>query len=154
MQTFLLIALVIAIALAPLVQFLPSKRQREVAGLREYAALHGLFVEFRHVPAPGRVSEPARPEPLSDLIYYGKRIPSSRAGGVESAAWRRDGGDWRSIGRRLPAPAPLRELSIDVVAASVDQFSCGVYWRETEGEAAVEQIRQVLERWCASLVDR
>ncbi|MCB1689329.1 MAG: hypothetical protein KDI33_12615 [Halioglobus sp.] len=149
MLTFLLIIAVIAIAIAPLIHFLPSKRQREVAGLREYAAVHGLFVEFRHAPTGGEVSGPIR-----DVIYYGKRLPSSRASAVESAAWTRDGEGWRSVGRRLPAPAPLEELSVEIIAASVDQFSCGVYWRETEGEAAVEQIRQILERWCALLTQR
>jgi hypothetical protein len=53
--TYLLIILVIAIALAPLSHFVPSKRQREVARMREYAAVNGLFVEFRGVPGADRV---------------------------------------------------------------------------------------------------
>jgi hypothetical protein len=147
MLTFLLIMFVVALAIAPLIHFLPSKRQRTVAGLREYAAVHGLFVEFRHAPARVAVSAPVR-----DVIYYGKRLPTSRAGTVESAAWTQGQEGWRSVGRRLPAPAPLEELSVGIIAASVDQFSCGVYWRETEGEEGVEQIRQILERWCELLM--
>jgi hypothetical protein len=71
---------------------------------------------------------------------------------VESAAYTRDQQGWRAVGSRRPVPAPLEELSGEIMAASVDQFSCGVYWRETEGEEAVEQIRQILERWSELLM--
>lgn len=155
MLTFLLIMAVVALAIAPLIHFLPSKRQRTVTGLREYAAVHGLFVEFRHAPTRVTLSAPTRAAisaPIRDVIYYGKRLPTSRSGTVESAAWTKDQEGWRSVGRRLPAPAPLEELCVGVIAASVDQFSCGVYWRETEGEEGVEQIRQILERWCELLM--
>jgi hypothetical protein len=147
MLTFLLIIFVIAIAVAPLVQFLPSKRQREIAGLREYAAVHDLFVEFRDAPVRVAGSGQAR-----DVIYYGKRLPSSRSTTVVSGVWTRDAQGWRSVGPRLPVPAPLLDLSVEVIAAGVDQFSCGVYWRETEGEDGVEQIKQILERWCELLI--
>lgn len=146
MLTFLLVLFVIALAIAPLLNFLPSPRQREIARMREYAAVHGLFVEFRHAP-----SEAAVPGSVRNLIYYGKRLPSSRADTVELATWTRAPAGWRSVGRRVPVPAPLLELSLEVVAASVDQFSCGVYWIESGGEAGVEQIRQTLERWCELL---
>lgn len=142
MLTYLLIIFIIALALAPLAHFMPSKRQRAVAGLREYAAVHGLFVEFRHAP-----SRAAAPATVRDVLYYGKRLPTSRSDTIQTAAWSRDSQGWRSVGVRLPVPPPLEALSVEVLAASVDQFSCGVYWRETEGEEAVEQIRQVLERW-------
>lgn len=147
MLTYLLIFSVIALAIAPLVHFLPSKRQRAVAGLREYAAVHGLFVEFRHAPTRGAV-----PKTVRDVLYYGKRLPGSRSDTVESASWIRDQQEWRSVGIRRPVPPPLEELSVEVIAASVDQFSCGVYWREADGEEAVEQIRKILERWCELLI--
>lgn len=147
MLTYLLIIFVIALALAPLAHFLPSKRQRDIARMREYAAVHGLFVEFRNLPATGNVPASSR-----DVIYYGKRLPNKRASPVETAAWLRSQEGWRSVGRRLPVPAPVQELSPDIIAASVDQSSCGVYWTESAGEAGVEQIRQVLERWCEALI--
>tara|TARA_R110002124_G_scaffold50103_3_gene146155 strand:- start:138 stop:584 length:447 start_codon:yes stop_codon:yes gene_type:complete len=147
MLTYLLIFFVIALAIAPLTHFIPSKRQRTVAGLREYAAVHGLFVEFRHAPSRGAV-----PTTVRDVLYYGKRFPGSRSDTVESASWSRDPQGWRSVGTRRPVPLPLEELSVDVIAASVDQFSCGVYWREAGGEEAVEQIRQTLERWSELLI--
>jgi len=60
--TYLLIIFVIALALAPLSHFVPSKRQRKVVCLREYAAVHGLFVEFRTLPGVKvAASHPARP---------------------------------------------------------------------------------------------
>lgn len=147
MLTFLLILFVLAMAIAPLAHFLPSKRQREVARLREYAAVHGLFVEFRNPPTAG-----ATPAPVRDVIYYGKRLPNKRSRDVESAAWIRVDAGWRSLARRLPVPAPLAELAVEVCAASVDQISCGVYWTEGAGEAGVEEIRQCLERWSEQLM--
>jgi hypothetical protein len=147
MLTFLLILFVLALALAPLVQFLPSKRQRKIARLREYAAVHGLFVEFRQAPDAG-----GNARAVGEAIYYGKRFPTSRTGTVESAAWIKPQSGWRSVGRRLPVPAPVAELRVDLIAASVDQFSCGVYWTEDGEEEGVEQIRQSLERWSELLL--
>ena len=62
MLTYFLIIFVIAVALAPLGHFLPSKRQRKVARMREYAAVHGMFVEFRALPDVGGT-------PLSELLF-------------------------------------------------------------------------------------
>jgi hypothetical protein len=147
MLTSLLILFVVALAIAPLLHFLPSKRQREIASIREYAAVHGLFVEFRHAPSEEPVTGP-----IKNLIYYGKRLPTSRVNALDSCAWIRTQSGWRSVGRRLPVPVPVQELPVEIVAASVDQFSCGVYWTEAEGERGVEQIRQMLERWCELLL--
>lgn len=146
MLSYFLIIFVVALALAPLGHFLPSKRQREVARMREYAAVHGLFVEYRDVPARagGSVSLAA---PKREVIYYGKRLPHRRGSPVESGAWVSAQEGWYSVGRRLPVPPQLRELPANIVAASVDQSSCGVYWMESAGEEAVEHIKQILERW-------
>lgn len=145
-MTYLLILLVIAVALAPLGHFLPSKRQRRVARMREYAAVHGMFVEFRDLPAGGRAAHSA-----GDIIYYGKRLPVRRGTPVESGIWVQGAEGWRSSGRRLAVPLQLQELPTNIAAASVDQSSCGVYWTEASEEEGVEQIRQVLERWSEDL---
>jgi hypothetical protein len=144
---YLLILFVIALALAPLGHFLPSKRQRKIARMREYAALHGLFVEFRSLPALSDV--PGSP---GGVIYYGKRLPTSRAGPVAAGTWILAGYGWRSVGRRLPVPRQLADLSVEILAASVDEFSCGVYWTESAEEESVEQIKQILECWCVDLM--
>lgn len=142
MLTYLLILLIIALALAPLGHFLPSKRQREIARMREYAAVHGLFVEFRNAPSlPGEI------RPDGQLIYYGKRLPAALASPIETASWVRTTEGWRSAGSRTPAPPPVEELPPEIFAAGIDPSSCGVYWTESSGEGGVEQIRQALERW-------
>ena len=147
MLKFLLIVFIVALALAPLGHFVPSKRQRATARMREYAAVHGLFVEFRDLPVLA-----GSPGSVRNTIYYGKRLPSQRASPIESASWLRTDDGWRSVGQRRPVPAPVQELSNEISAVSVDQSSCGVYWTESTGEAGVEHIRQILVRWCDELI--
>jgi hypothetical protein len=147
-MTYLLIILVVALALAPLGHFIPSKRQRKLARMREYAAVHGLFVEFRQ--APTLASEPDQGK---QLIYYGKRIPATVTIPIETTAWVKTQGDWRCVGGRLLPPPGIEELPSDVLAASIDQSSCGVYWAEASGEETVEQIREALTHW-SELVSR
>lgn len=144
---YLLVIFVIAVALAPLIQFLPSKRQRKIAGLRESAALHGLFVEFRDMPGSNIVAK----APVG-VIYYGKRLPIRRSRPVETAAWLLLGDGWRNVGGTRPVTALLQDLPVEILAASVDEFSCGVYWTESAEEGAVEQIQQVLGRWSDELI--
>lgn len=151
MLTYLFIIFVIALALAPLGHFLPSKRQRKVARMREYAAVHGLFVEFREVPVIGGALGSSKSS-SGQVIYYGKRLPARRASPVQTSAWVRVADGWRSVGRRLPVPGELQSFTVDIVAASIDQSSCGVYWTESTGEEGVEHIRQILEHWCEALI--
>jgi hypothetical protein len=149
---YLLIVFIIFLALAPLSHFVPSKRQRRVARLREYAAVHGLFVEFRQLPGDDRAigrGQGAR----GDIIYYGKRLPPARHGQPEpTAAWLCYEDGWRGIttGQRTVPPV-LEQLPAGMLAASVDQGSCGIYWLEPGEEAAVAEIQAVLERWSAQL---
>ena len=143
---YFFILFVIALALAPLTHFLPSKKQRKIARMREYAALHGLFVEFRDPPGGNRGGE--RP---ASVIYYGKRFPASVSARVERGAWVRTGRDWRSVEGRVPVPPQLHELQVEILAAGVDGSSCGVYWTESAAEESVEEIRQSLEHWLADL---
>ena len=151
-MTYLLIFFVIVVALVPLTHFMPSKRQREVARMREYAAVHGLFVEFRTVPgrASGRIK--SRDRAGHDTIYYGKRLPPAKQKKPEQTpAWLFEEQGWVALGRRLVVPELLVQLPAQVLAASVDEGSCGIYWRESGGVDAVEQIRQVLELWAGQL---
>ena len=152
-MTYFFIILVVAIALAPLSHFVPSKRQREIARMREYAAVHGLFVEFRNLPVrgSGRAREPDRAG--QDTIYYGKRLPASRKKTEKARAWRVESGCWVSLERSYTVPPILQQLTLTALAASVDEASCGVYSQESGGVEAVEQIRQVLEAWSAELRD-
>jgi hypothetical protein len=148
-MTYLFILFVIAVALAPLSHFVPSKRQREIARLREYAAVHGLFVEFRALPGarPGRSRESAGKQ----TIYYGRRLPASRKKSASAQAWLREGEAWRALERSTGIPEVLRQMPLQVLAASADENSCGAYWRESGGVEVVEQIRQALEAWSGQL---
>ena len=154
---YLLIIFVVAIALAPLSHFMPSKRQRQIAKLREYAAVHGLFVEFRSQPGrsqPGSDvgGDKSRDRAGHDTIYYGKRLPPSKQKrGQQSGVWLREPGGWVSLERRLPVPAPLQDLPAEILAASVDEGSCGIYWRESGGVELVAQITRTLELWSEEL---
>jgi len=144
---WLVILLAIALALAPLLHLMPSRRQREVAALREYAAVHGLFVEFRNPPGTAAAGRTAG----GSTLYYGRRLPPAREKVVEAGAWRREDGNWRAVARTPVAAPPALPLPADVHAASVDEHSCGVYWREAEGVEGVENIRRFLEAWAAAL---
>ena len=147
---YLLILFIIAVALAPLSHFLPSKRQRQQARMRETAAVSGLFVEFRSLPGSASGRQPAGAD-SGRVIYYGKRLPASLRERPRRAAWIRDGDTWRALEAGSQPPAILRDLPASVPAASVDEGSCGVYWQEDGGEDEVKVIVGVLEAWLAVL---
>ena len=147
---YLLILFIIAMALAPLSHFVPSKRQRRQARMRETAAVNGLFVEFRSLPG----STSGRQPPGADsgrVIYYGKRLPASVRQRPRRAAWIRDGNGWRPLESSGQPPVILQDLPASVSAASADEGSCGVYWQEDGGEEEVKAIVAALEAWLASL---
>jgi len=146
---YLLILFVIAIALAPLTHFLPSKRQRQVARMREFAAVHGLFVEFRDLPA--RETSPHRTKRPEQIIYYGKRMPPSAAARRKRTAWLPDEDGWRALGQRTEVPAVAPLLPPSILALGLDEGSCGVYWKEAGDEADVQQIVDALEAWQGQL---
>lgn len=142
---FLLILFIVALALAPLTHFLPSKRQRLVARMREYAAVHGLFVEFRDLPS--RQSAGDDKERKQQIIYYGKRLPPSRREARQRCAWLRQEDGWRSLQKRVEAPSAAAGLPASVLAISVDEGSCGAYWQEAGSEQDVALIVAALEDW-------
>ncbi len=151
-MTYLLIIFIIALALAPLSHFLPSKRQRKVARLREYAAVHGLFVEFRTLPGAKSGRQSPNLAAGGDIIYYGRRLPPRRGEPIVRASWIASGEGWRSLDRRTPVPDLLQQLPAGILAASVDEASCGIYWQESGSDEEVERIRQVLEAWAGQLL--
>lgn len=147
MLKYLLIALVVGLALAPLTHFLPSKRQRQVARMREFAAVQGLFVEFRDLPGFDDRRE-SRPE---QVIYYGRRLAPSRGKRRQSRAWLAAEEGWRGVNHREPAPDCFTGLPPQIMAASVDESSCGVYWLEADEDTGVEAIVDVLQTWSEAL---
>jgi len=141
---YLLILAAVALALAPLAHFMPSKRQRQQARMREYAAVHGLFVEFRDLPG--------RPDPhgsgrRQQVIYYGRRLPASRGDPRPRQAWLRGAAGWESIAHRRPAPGAAAAMPEAVLALGLDEGSCGAYWREDGGESDVQAIVEAICAW-------
>jgi len=143
---YFLIVFVIFLALAPLTHFIPSKRQRLVARLRETAAVSGLFVEYRSPPEKGK-----RQHKGGALIYYGKRLPNTRGASIERMAWLRDDWGWRGLDKPADTPEVLPTLPEEIIIATVDEGSCGVYWDEDGGEEVLVEICRVLEAWSDQL---
>ena len=121
--------------------------------MREYAAVHGLFVEFRGIPGRDRARSDNRDRAGQETIYYGKRIRPARSKRQKTQAWRFDNGSWAGLERRAAVPPELASMPAEVLAASVDEGSCGVYWRESGGVEKVELIRRVLEAWAGEVQD-
>jgi hypothetical protein len=146
--SYLIIFLVLAVALAPLSHFLPSKAQRKTARMRELAAIQGMFVEFRESPLrPGRAARER-----GQTIYYGRRAPGrGRRGPLKRIVWALQDDTWVAVPRGEPVPGVLSEFSANISAVSVDQDSCGIYWQERGDEAEVEQISRILSRLAGEL---
>ncbi len=140
-MAYLIIFGALALALAPLVHFMPSKRQRRLARLREYAAVHGLFVEFRNLPTRGLDSRP------DQVLYYGRRLKASRGAPRSRRSWQRAPGGWEPLAHRDSAPAAAALLPAQALAIGVDEASCGAYWREDGEEDEVAAIVAAVDAW-------
>ncbi|MFT6051710.1 MAG: hypothetical protein ACI9B9_001353 [Halioglobus sp.] len=143
MTAFLVITFIVALALAPLAHFVPTKYQRRIAGLREYAALQGLFVEFRSPPlSVPSAAERYRP---GSTLYYGLRLPINRRKEPPDQVWVRREQEWRPSAGRAASPAQLAALPDDVFAVGIDSYSCGIYWQEGGEQAEIDEISDVLK---------
>jgi len=149
MGTFLLIIFIVALALAPLAHFVPSKRQRRIARLREYAAVQGLFVEFRSPPK--ELASSAGDYRPGSTIYYGLRFPASRRKEPTPGVWLRRHGEWRPASGIKVCPQRLSRLPDDIFAASIDSQSCGIYWQEAGEEGEIDVICYVLQAFANEL---
>ncbi len=143
-MTYLLIIFVIALALAPLAQVLPSKYQRRIARMREFAALQGMFVEFRTVPESPRVRTVESGYQKGKTIYYGLRIPARGCEVEQPLAWVHGEEGWHSLPRRVKVPSVLSDLPSGIIAVGIDHGSCGIFWQEAGDEADIERIYRVL----------
>jgi len=147
---YVIILLVVALAIAPLSHFAPSKRQRAVARMREFAAVKGLFVEFRQLP--GKTVETGQGR--QDIIYYGKRLPPARGEEPLIGSWYQGEDGWRATRGIKKPPEILAQLPPAVLAAGADQGSCGIYWRESGDEEELAAIILVIDQWANSLRSR
>lgn len=141
-----IIALAVLLALAPLWHFLPSKRQRRQAQLRESAAVAGLFVEFRDLPlGPERLARLSVSE--RQVLYYGLRLPASRKTPRLPQVWFREQNDWSSRPGRIAPPAFIASVPPEILAIAVSEESCGVFWEERGDVGVVGEIVVILQRW-------
>ena len=149
-MSYAIVIIVVLVALAPLWQFMPTKGQRRVAKLRETAALEGLFVEFRDLPL---AAEKLARLPASErqVLYYGIRLKPSRGEPRARRAWVYEKGEWRSEPLGSPEPEALSQLPDVVLAASISEASCGVFWREEGDEDRVRDIAVSLKEWSGAL---
>lgn len=149
MLKYLIILFAIALAVAPLTNFLPSKRQRKLARMREQAAVGGLFVELRNLPSSAAQVPAARA--AQQVIYYGLRLKPSRNAPRQRLAWLRENDDWEGLQRRSEPPLVAAALPPTVRALGMDEGSCGVYWHEDGEEDDVAVIVSALKDWELSL---
>jgi hypothetical protein len=147
---YAIIILIVVVALAPLWHFVPSKRQRHQAKLREAAALAGLFVEFRDLPLPPNRLE-RMPASERQVLYYGCRLPPARKEPRQRQSWVRKADGWESQPARAEAPAILAQMPQSVLALGVSQDSCGLFWREDGDENQVRELAARLQQWRESL---
>ena len=148
---YLIIMVVLGLAVAPLLHFLPSKRQRALAGLREQAALAGMFVEFRDLPGADREYQP-QPASVRQVIYYGIRLPPSRDKRPRTGSWRQREQAWQALDRAHAVPPAVAQMPPEILAATVDESSCGVYWREDGDDATVAEIIRLVTAWREQIV--
>ena len=144
----LLIAGAVLMVLAPLSNFFPSKRQRRQASLRQAAAQAGLFVEFRGLPGGELPADPG----AGEVIYYGLRLAAAQGRRQRRQAWLCRGGQWLPLPAAGAPPDLLRAAPEGVLAASVDEGSCGLYWQEQGDAAMVQAMGLLLRQWREALV--
>ena len=75
-MVYLLIVLILFVAIAPILHFRPTKRQRLVTHLRDAALKYGLFVEFRKDDIFKKCNLRLDVD-RADIVFYGLRIPRS-----------------------------------------------------------------------------
>ena len=143
---YLLILVVMALAVAPLLHFVPSPKQRRISAMRERAALGGLFVEFRDLPVVGNSAQLPQP-PKGSVIYYARRLPPPRGKTERRAIWLKRGEAWQGSQLGAELPAELEDIADIAMAVSLENGSCGVYWQEQGDEEDVERIVAAVGRW-------
>ena len=136
MSTYLLIALVVLLALSPLFSMMPSRRQRQLADLRQAAASAGLYVKFD-----------TRDDGDKLTVIYGCQRQRGDAPTVPGRA-QREGEQWRAGVPSWPAErlSMLDELPAGVSEVREDAGGVAAVWDEQGERADVEQIARVLRR--------
>ena len=132
-MTYVLIFVVVLIALSPLLAMRPTRRQRELADLRQAAASAGLFVKLDKDGAePGQV-------------YYGC-LRQRGDSATEAVTLLRSGEGWQAARGQWPDQLAglLDALPEAVMQVRTDSREAGVYWNERGTADDVTAIARVL----------
>ena len=139
-MTYFLIAVIVMAALSPLISMMPSRRQKQIANLRQRASLCGMSVQLLEKPGS------AGTDPL--VAFYGRHRQRDDRKGVASIRLRREGTGW--AGQRGAASSAmedlLKQLPMGVSHVTEDLHNIGVYWDEQGEEADVEVIDSILKQ--------
>jgi hypothetical protein len=141
-MVYVLIALGLAVVIAPLISAMPSKAQRRVAAVRDRAKDLGLRVSLRPVPAvPARF----RFEPERDLACYQQVQSRAKSELSEQRAYVFSDGHWQPTQGASIAPAWLTILPLGASLVEVSDRYLSIFWDEREGLEGLEMIRQAID---------
>lgn len=136
-MAFWIIGGVLLLALAPLSHFWPTKRQRRLAHIREQAALSGLYVELRKLPAHRKVDIHISADDRRYWVYYGLRLAPKVK--VPIGSWLRTQGGWVNLTGDQEIPEDLAALPEGLDVVSSTPGSVGFFWQERGGEEVLHQ---------------
>lgn len=144
-MSYFLIALVVLIALSPLLKAMPTRRQRLIADLRQTAAISGMTVQLRPSPLEDDAS------PLR--AFYGRRRSRQHEPPLEVLSCSRSGQGWSVLEGHWPGSRLdlLEALPAGVGVVCDEAQLVGVFWNEQGNPEDVLAIDRVLK---ALLVDR
>lgn len=137
-MTWVLIIFVVMVALSPLLSMRPSRRQRQLAALREQAALAGMVVQLQQLPElPDSGLQP----------FYSRRRPREDNQPRPSVVYRRTAQGWLSAqGKIAPAVASLlADMPAGVSHVSSSMACVGAFWDENGSVEDLEQIDRLLQ---------
>ena len=141
-MVYVLIALGLAVVIAPLISAMPSKAQRRVAAVRDRAKDLGLRVTLRPVPAvPARF----RFAPERDLACYQQNQSRSKSGLGEHRAYVFAEGHWQPTQGASTAPEWLTSLPSGAPLVEVSDRYISIFWDERGGLEDLETIRQAID---------
>ena len=141
-MVYVLIALGLAVVIAPLISAMPSKAQRRVAAVPDRAKDLGLRVSLRPVPAvPARF----RFEPERDLACYQQVQSRAKSELGEQRAYVFADGHWQPTQGASTAPAWLTILPLGASLVEVSDRYLSIFWDEREGLEGLEMIRQAID---------
>jgi len=138
-MSYFWIFLIVLVAMSPLIKAMPTRRQRDLANLRQAAANCGLFVQYRNSPLEAKDAP--------QKVYYGRRRSREHPKVGKAAVYARADVGWRALEGAWSEPrlALLDSLPAGVSVASEEIQSAGVIWDERGDLEEVARIDAVLK---------